>query len=217
MKKLVLLSAALMVAFTVSSQNGRRSADHKVQGEVVSTRSSRGSEVKKEHNDNRNGDKFYKKDSNSKYTKGSKPVVIKENTRHPKYHANISDVDRFYSAKHHNSHKHYKKHQDIHYIDNRHHHSAVAVRVNVIPQHHHRFVFNGITLYYTAGAFYKYHHNCYELVTPPVGAVVYELPYDADRVSIDGRIYYEYYDTIYKKVETNRGYAYEVVGQLDWN
>ena len=36
-------------------------------------------------------------------------------------------------------------------------------------------------------------------------------------VSIDGRIYYEYYDTIYKKVETNRGYAYEVVGQLDWN
>ena len=53
------------------------------------------------------------------------------------------------------------------------------------------------------------------MVDPEVGTVVYELPEDYEKVTIDGQTYYEYANILYEKVQVDGTRAYEVVGIID--
>lgn len=69
------------------------------------------------------------------------------------------------------------------------------------------FWFNGI--------FYIQVDNAYEVVEPEVGTIIYELPKDYERVTIDGYTYYEFSNVLYEKIQIDGTRAYEVVGFID--
>ena len=66
-----------------------------------------------------------------------------------------------------------------------------------------------------AGTFYTQIGNEYEVVEPEIGTIVYELPEDYERVTIDGQTYYEYGNILYEKEQLDGTRAYEVVGIID--
>lgn len=65
--------------------------------------------------------------------------------------------------------------------------------------------------------FYIQSGSDYEVVDPEIGTIVYELPSDYEKVTIDGQTYYEYGNILYEKVQDNGARAYEVVGFIDVN
>lgn len=73
--------------------------------------------------------------------------------------------------------------------------------------------------YYYRGIFYIMNrdYNEYEVIDPPIGAIVFDLPYEAERVLIDGKICYQFNGTLYRRVNTRKGRAYRVVGKLSDN
>ncbi len=88
--------------------------------------------------------------------------------------------------------------------------------VRYIPDNHVRLALNGLTFYYSSGIFYRTVDNYYQEVEAPVGAIVYELPYYAEKIWIDGQVYYQYENTLFAQINTNRGWAFKVAGQLTW-
>lgn len=81
----------------------------------------------------------------------------------------------------------------------------------------------GKKYYYYRGVFYRKHGRDYYVVRPPRGAVIYERPYWAQRVSIGGRIMFKYGD-VYFQIGNNGGReSYQVVssdryrGDDDWD
>ena len=90
------------------------------------------------------------------------------------------------------------------------------MRVRYLPLRHIRIYHSNREFFYFNGVFYSTTPviDEYEIIEPPVGAIVSELPYDAEKIEIDDHIYYEYNNIIYKKVNTQYGKAYEVVGKL---
>jgi len=88
-----------------------------------------------------------------------------------------------------------------------------GIRVNVLPSNHFYFQFGGIPFYYLEGGYYTKKGKAYEVTPPPVGAIVPSLPDEAEKVTIEGKVFYEYDDTIYKLTETEAGLKYEVVGE----
>lgn len=72
----------------------------------------------------------------------------------------------------------------------------------------------GMPYFYYSGMFYRSYNNQYEVVRPPLGAVVTELPADAQQVIIDGEEYFLSYGTYYRAyVNENDQLVYEVVGE----
>ena len=71
------------------------------------------------------------------------------------------------------------------------------------------------TFFYTNGIFYKETSAGYQVVSPPAGAKVKELPINAEQVSIEGELFYEHNSTLYKKVETVNGFVYQVSGEIE--
>ncbi|MEI7582535.1 DUF6515 family protein [Runella sp.] len=73
----------------------------------------------------------------------------------------------------------------------------------------------GIPYFYYSGMFYRsYNNNQYEVIRPPIGAVVTELPADAQGVIVDGDEYFLSYGTYYRAyVNENHQLVYEVVGE----
>ena len=67
--------------------------------------------------------------------------------------------------------------------------------------------------YYYNGIYYRPHANEYEVVPPPLGAVIDELPPGTKLKIIDGQKYYELNGTYYKE-QMNDGdqLSYKVVG-----
>ena len=69
--------------------------------------------------------------------------------------------------------------------------------------------------YYYYGAFYQPlpYNAGYQVIAPPVGARIPELPNGYDQVYIDGIPYYVFDGIYYRAVVDNQGYTwYEVVG-----
>jgi hypothetical protein len=67
--------------------------------------------------------------------------------------------------------------------------------------------------YYYNGIYYRPHGNEYEVVAPPLGAVVDKLPPGAKVKVIDGQKYYELNGTYYKEdFNANNELSYTVVG-----
>lgn len=92
----------------------------------------------------------------------------------------------------------------------------VGLRVRYLPLNYVRLVLGNKEFFYCNGVFYNPvpYNDEYEIIDPPIGAIVSDLPFDANKIEIDERIYYEYNNTIYKKIRTEYGRAYEVVGKL---
>ena len=71
--------------------------------------------------------------------------------------------------------------------------------------------------YYTDddGVYYVKSNNNYIVVDPPVGAIVYELPYGFEEVTINGTKYYQVDDNFYELVYNGpQDYYFRVVGTL---
>lgn len=93
-----------------------------------------------------------------------------------------------------------------------------GLRIRVIPTHYNRIVIGAVPYFYFGGIFYRQYESEYEVVQPPVGAIVPELPeYGVSEVTINGEIYYEYDNMLYKPVVTRDGVQYRVVGNMDVN
>lgn len=91
--------------------------------------------------------------------------------------------------------------------------APIGIRVSVLPPNPLRMVIRGQHFFYSNGAFFSHRNNCYQVISAPIGAIVPNIPMRAQRLSINGREFFEFDQTIYQKVRTRRGIAYEVVGQ----
>ncbi len=218
MKKGILILLAATFVVSVSAQNRTRYNENKNENykEELTKRSLRG-QRNSTYNKQNSSRRINDLDRLDRFSDRDRIAYNKK-----KYKNNKSNKNNH--GKGNNSNKYYLKHSKKYHVNysKKHSHGVVAChdynkRVTYLPGNHVRIKFNGITLFFTDGVFYKNHRGYYEQVTPPVGAVVHQLPIYAERVSIEGRIYYEFRNTLFKKIETNRGYAYEVVGQLNWN
>ena len=68
--------------------------------------------------------------------------------------------------------------------------------------------------YYDDGVFYIISGGRYQVITPPAGAIVEELPDDYEIITLGGKEYYRVDDTIYR-VTMISGHPYlEVLGQM---
>ena len=91
---------------------------------------------------------------------------------------------------------------------------SIGFRVNVLPYGYFPFSFGNDYYYYNNNTFYRrYDDRNYEVVAPPIGAKLPQLPNDAKPVTIDGITYYELGGTYYQETLNNKNQAlYEVVG-----
>jgi hypothetical protein len=97
--------------------------------------------------------------------------------------------------------------------------TAVAVpmglRVKILPMGHRKIFIGAVPHYYYAGTYYRQIGDEYEAIEPSIGAIVPELPEDGvEEVVIDGQMFYEYDNVLYKSVVTKTGVQYEVAGKL---
>ena len=68
--------------------------------------------------------------------------------------------------------------------------------------------------YYSEGAFYVQRSATeYEVVGPPIGAVVESIPNDCEEFVLEGQTYYKVDDTYYKAIYMEGVLMYEVVGK----
>ena len=90
----------------------------------------------------------------------------------------------------------------------------VVVAPVPLPRYYVPVYYAGNPYYYSNGVFYVKVENSegYKVVLPPVGTIVPSLPNGAKETVIDGKIYYEYEDVIYKSVVIEETVKYEVVG-----
>jgi hypothetical protein len=93
-------------------------------------------------------------------------------------------------------------------------------RITVLPVGHLRIVVGPSVYFYHSGIYYTEttttssmeSEGKYEVTQPPVGVVLSEIPDDAEKVNIDGKVLYEHNKILYKKSDTFEGETtYEVV------
>ncbi len=99
---------------------------------------------------------------------------------------------------------------------------SIGFRINVLPFGYYPFSFGNGYYYYYDNTFYRrYDDRNYEVVTPPIGAKLPQLPRNAKAITIDGIRYYELGGTYYAETYNERNQIlYEVVGingQLNTN
>jgi hypothetical protein len=83
-------------------------------------------------------------------------------------------------------------------------------RVRAIPALT-RLMVRGAVYYYSAGVFYRNVEDQYEVIDAPIGAVVKELPEDAEEMDFNGITTYELNETLYKAIDD----GYEVIELLE--
>ena len=81
-----------------------------------------------------------------------------------------------------------------------------------MPRKTHSFLLHGINYYYQYGTYYKSYQGGYEVVEPPIGAVIDALPRGYEEVVLSGITYYHLDDNYYKAFVNSKGkVAYELV------
>lgn len=91
----------------------------------------------------------------------------------------------------------------------------LGFRIGVLPYGYYPFYYGANQFYYSGGLFYQQNNSQYEVVTPPVGAEVPNLPSDANLVTINGVDYYEYKGVYYTQKENADGKTIYVVAGKD--
>ncbi len=91
---------------------------------------------------------------------------------------------------------------------------AFGFRLNVLPFGYSRIYVGGTPYYYNEGVYYRsYNKSSYEVVAPPLDAVVNKLPPNASVTVIDGQKYYQLGGTFYQEeFSDNNKLRYRVVG-----
>jgi len=92
-------------------------------------------------------------------------------------------------------------------------------RIHVLPVGHVRIVVGPSIYFYHSGVYYSEStvsstedNGKYEVTKAPVGVVLNEISKDSEEIIIDGKVFYEYNDVLYKKVINSEGIAsYKVV------
>lgn len=84
-----------------------------------------------------------------------------------------------------------------------------------MPYGYYPFNYGPNQFYYSGGLFYQQNNNQYEVVVPPVGAEVPNLPQDANLVTIDGIDYYEYKGVYYTQGQNADGATVYIVAGKD--
>ncbi|MEL7146178.1 MAG: DUF6515 family protein [Bacteroidota bacterium] len=92
--------------------------------------------------------------------------------------------------------------------------APVGLSVVSLPVGNSRVAVGSVTYHYAGGSFYRPQANGFVVVQAPLGAQVVGLSKKALKVKIDGKVYYEYRDVIYRKVRVRNGYAYQVAGEI---
>jgi hypothetical protein len=72
-------------------------------------------------------------------------------------------------------------------------------------------VHNNIRYYYDDGTFYLPYNNNYQVVAPPIGARVAELPSNYEVLYLENNVYYKVENVYYKVVVVNGYIWYEVI------
>ena len=72
-------------------------------------------------------------------------------------------------------------------------------------------IHNNVSYYYDDGTFYLPYKNNYQVVAPPIGARVAELPSNYEEIILDNTLYYRVENVYYKAVVINGFIWYEVV------
>lgn len=76
------------------------------------------------------------------------------------------------------------------------------------------YAYANMEYYYDDGVFYVINNGRYQVITPPAGAIVEELPDDFDTITLGGTEFYRVDDTVYR-VTMISGHPYlEVLGQM---
>lgn len=98
---------------------------------------------------------------------------------------------------------------------NRYYAPRLGFRINILPYGYYPFYFGGYPYYYNDGFFYQpYADGGYQIVEPPVGAVVTQLPAGAQSIVIDGVQYYELNGVYYQPVTNADGsIGYQIAGK----
>lgn len=65
--------------------------------------------------------------------------------------------------------------------------------------------------YYGEGTFYQAVEGGYQIMAPPIGAEVPQIPRDAEMVKVNGQQYFVYHDIYYQAVYAGSGVVYKVV------
>ena len=90
--------------------------------------------------------------------------------------------------------------------------APIGIRVSLLPDY--RFIWlNNICYYYYCGTFYRYLDNVnqYEVVIPPVGAIVESIPDGYEKLNIEGNTYYIVDGVQYRAVIYDGEIWYEVI------
>ena len=91
-----------------------------------------------------------------------------------------------------------------------------GIRVKIIPSDYLTIMVQSVPYYFYEGVYYRNTiEDDYEVVAPPMGAIVPELPeYDVKALVIDGKTVFEYDNILYKPVVTKSGVQYKVIGTI---
>lgn len=91
----------------------------------------------------------------------------------------------------------------------------LGFRLNILPYGYYPFYYGNDQYYYSGGLFYRPFQNSYEVVVPPVGANVPNLPDGAQPITINGTNYYEYKGVYYTQQLTSDNKTVYVVAGKD--
>lgn len=92
----------------------------------------------------------------------------------------------------------------------------IGFHINVLPYGYYPFYWGDDQFYYDNGLFYQQYDNStdYQVVAPPMGAIMPNVPQDAKSITIDGQQYYELNGVYYQPVTTSDGTTgYKIVGK----
>lgn len=91
---------------------------------------------------------------------------------------------------------------------------TIGFRIGFLPTGYYSFYVGPNLFFYYNDVYYRrLSANSYEVIAPPLGAKLPQLPIGAKEVAIDGKIYYEMHGTYYAETVNERNQVlYEVVG-----
>lgn len=91
----------------------------------------------------------------------------------------------------------------------------IGFHIRVLPFGFYSFYFGPALYYYYGGIFYLPYNGGYEVVVPPLGAAVPNLPDGAQSITIDGQLFYEFNGVYYKDGVNDKGKKVYIVAGKD--
>ncbi|MBG6233650.1 hypothetical protein IWX76_000205 [Pedobacter sp. CAN_A7] len=87
--------------------------------------------------------------------------------------------------------------------------------LSVLPFGYYPFYFGQTQFFYSGGLYYRQYEREYKVVVPPVGAEVPSLPEEAQEVTVNGKVFYEYKGVYYQARQNDEGKTVYVIAGKD--